>query len=278
MLELGVAVPLILASWQWSYRGLPPISPQLRSSLAVVSLLHALGMYCTALSLVAGAVSFVHIVKASEPVFAAVFSFAVTKKCFSLPVYLSLAPIIVGVCFASLADLTFSLSSFTAALCSNIFYQLRVVLFKVLVIAPGTSSAPERSCERSTAGAGAGGGCESAVASLSPSLSYRVMTVIAFFVMIPIALLLEGGQFWAALRGSQEGGAEEDSTRDAPAAVSAREVLLDVLLAGLSYSIYNEVARQLSPVCLCVCLSVYLSVCLFFYLSVSVSISLFIYL
>lgn len=238
-LQLGAATPFILGSWWWRHGGLPlpPLPPRLTSLFAAVSLLHALGMYFTALALVGGAVSFVHIVKASEPVFAAAFSFALSRQHLPVPVYLSLAPIVCGVCFASVRDMSFSLPSFGAALCSNTCYQLRVVLFKRCVLpaaSEGGSSLPaDKAAGRSAATA----------SLLTPSLCYRVMTVAAFVLLVPIALSLEGSEFALAMRALPRHSLQQQQQQE-DAILSGRDVLRDVLLAGACYFVYNEVRRR----------------------------------
>ena len=257
----------------------------LSSMFVLLSLLHGLGTYCTALSLVGGAVSFVHIVKASEPVFSAFFSFTITGKGFPLPVYVSLAPIICGVCFASLQDLSFSVSSFLAALLSNTFYQLRVVLFKRFVLSPDSDSdtdtdtadtchrpsrsdafqltttadgyriIPSRSRSRGTHGDKAPTATAAVTAgSLFPSTAFRIMTVLAFLLLVPLALVLEGGAFPLALRVLRNSASSrgDPATREHSQTSSAEgegeegvvmtvgDVLVDILLAGFSFFVYNE--------------------------------------
>eukprot|EP01048_Picozoa_sp_COSAG05_P002079 COSAG05_NODE_77_length_21410_cov_1079.308573_17_plen_96_part_00 len=65
-------------------------------------------------SLGAGAVSFTHIVKASEPIFSAGLVGVFSGKIFHPMVYLSLLPIIGGVGLASLEELSFTWLAFVS--------------------------------------------------------------------------------------------------------------------------------------------------------------------
>jgi solute carrier family 35, member E1 len=71
------------------------------------------------------AVSFVHIVKALEPVFMALLSASILGEYFSALTYLSLVPITAGVAMASASEFSFSWLSFWMANISNFGSVLR---------------------------------------------------------------------------------------------------------------------------------------------------------
>jgi solute carrier family 35 protein E1 len=100
-----------------------------KSHLKIASM-HGLGNLASVVSFGAGSVSFAHVVKALEPVVAALLSILITGHVFSPMVYLSLLPIVIGVAFASYTEITFTWLGFSAAMLSNVFYQMRMVLAK----------------------------------------------------------------------------------------------------------------------------------------------------
>ena len=174
--------------------------------------------------------SFVHIVKAAEPAFAAVFSYFISKKVFPRPVYLALVPIVGGVCFSSAQDISFSVLSFSAAICSNCFFQLRMILSKQFLF-----TSPQGGMDKLPASLDA---CSSNTVVLTASLSYRIMTVVAFLQLVPITLMLEGSQFIFALNKLQ---ARSPSTDTGEEAMSVDHVLIDIFLSGLCYFVFSEV-------------------------------------
>lgn len=136
-LQLIVGLPLFLPLWTIK---LPSIPRSEIISFAFMAFTHALGIFTSVLALEAGSVSFTHVVKSAEPVFAALFSKLLLHQTFSLPTYLSLIPIIGGVALSSMTDFTFSLRSFIPAMLSNVFHQLRIVLSKRSMLKSSPSS------------------------------------------------------------------------------------------------------------------------------------------
>ncbi|KAK1936335.1 putative triose phosphate/phosphate translocator [Babesia divergens] len=88
---------------------------------AMFSMLHLLSV--TALG--AGAISFVHIVKASEPLFVSAISLLTGSGSMSPVTFLTLLPILGGVSMASLKDLNFSPLALASTLASNVFASIR---------------------------------------------------------------------------------------------------------------------------------------------------------
>lgn len=174
----------------------------IRSQLAA---LHTIAHATAVLSLGAGAVSFTHIVKAAEPVFTAGFSAAILGQTFALPVYLSLLPIIAGVGIASLKELSFSWVAFGNAMGSNTASALRGILGKKQMGKPVGEN-------------------------MSPANLYAVLTVLAFAFLSPVALLVEGKKLKPAWDAALAAGA------------TANGLGSSILLSGLFYYLYNEVA------------------------------------
>ncbi|GBE60373.1 phosphoenolpyruvate phosphate [Babesia ovata] len=88
---------------------------------AVFSMLHLLSV--TALG--AGAISFVHIVKASEPLFVSAISLLSGTGSMSPITFLTLLPILGGVAMASVKDVNFNPVAFATSLASNVCASIR---------------------------------------------------------------------------------------------------------------------------------------------------------
>lgn len=202
-LQLFIGITLFLPIWIFKY---PKSINQLNQwSLFQVALTHALGNLATVYSLGAGSVSFTHVIKAAEPLFSAGFSATVMKSYFSAEVYASLLPIVFGVALASIKEASFSWFGFWTGMISNFFYQLRMVLSKLL-IDPSTSGE-----------------------KVSSANLFRIVTIYAAFQLLPIALILEGNKIapvWQA------------SVHEA----NQNQLMWDLLASGFSFYIYNEVS------------------------------------
>ena len=128
--QLFVGIPYVAALWASGMRKAPKLSAENMKTLIPVSLGH-LGTHLGAVvSLSAGAVSFTHIVKASEPVVSAALSAVLLGTVYSPAVYASLVPIVGGVALASLKELSFTWLGFIAAMGSNLSSALRAILAK----------------------------------------------------------------------------------------------------------------------------------------------------
>ena len=118
------------------------------------------------ISLGAGAVSFTHIVKASEPVVSAALTAVCLGTYYSLPTYLSLLPIVGGVALASLKELSFTWLGFAAAMLSNVSSAARAILAKIKMQTPQGENMNETNL-------------------------YAVLTIMSFCVLLPVSLLIE---------------------------------------------------------------------------------------
>lgn len=151
-----------------------------------------------------GSVSFAHVVKALEPVVAAILSAWITKKVFPISVYVSLIPIVLGVGIASAKELSFTWLGFISAMTSNVFYQLRIVLAKEEI--------------------------ENESSKLSAANLFRVISILAFIETLPITILVEGNLISTSWFSAIENGADQAS------------MISNFLISGVSYYMYNEVA------------------------------------
>ena len=119
-------------------------------------------------SLGAGAVSFTHIIKASEPVVSAALSAVLLGAVYSPITYLTLLPIVGGVALASLKELSFTWVGFIAAMGSNVSSALRGILAK------------------KTMGGGVG-------ENMTEANLYAVLTILAFIAMVRLRIQTDKG-------------------------------------------------------------------------------------
>jgi solute carrier family 35, member E1 len=161
-----------------------------------------------------GAVSFGQIVKAGEPVHAAVTGAILLKEIDHPIVYLTLLPIIGGVALASLKELSFTWKALIAASLAN-----QAAAFKN-VVAKKTTSAPWAK-------------------ALGPQNMYAVVTILAFISTVPVVLAVDGPVLPAIYESLK---AKNELTN----------VLKYAILSGLNFYIYNEFSflalDKLSPV------------------------------
>jgi len=204
--QLFAGIPYVTFLWATGLRVAPKLSTENVKNLAPSALCH-LGTHVGAvLSLGAGAVSFTHIVKASEPVVSAALSAIFLKQFMPLPVYLSLIPVIGGVGLASLKELSFTWVAFGTAMLSNVASASRAILSKGLLTKPIGENLN------------------------APNL-YAVLTIIAFVMLAPVSLALETP---AAIMASWDAAIA--------AGTSAFELGKMIGLSGIFYYLYNEVA------------------------------------
>lgn len=200
-LQLFLGIPIFLPLWMMKPLNYNWDNVKLHAKIATM---HGLGNCASVIAFGAGSVGFAHVVKALEPVFAALLSALVLNQYFPYFVYLSLMPIVVGVAVASANEVTFTWLGFLSAMASNLFYQMRIVLAKQEI--------------------------ENETIKISPANLFRVITIIASIEMIPLALLIEGYRVPSVLdRAFKNGSTLED-------------ILSNLLISGASYYMYNEVA------------------------------------
>ena len=205
-LQLFVGIPYCFALWLTGLRKAPKLSAENVKTLFPVSLGH-LGTHIGAVvSLGAGAVSFTHIIKASEPVVSAGLSAVLLGAIYHPITYLTLVPIVGGVALASLKELSFTWVGFIAAMGSNVASALRGILAK------------------KTMGGGVG-------ENMTEANLYGVLTILAFLVMVPISLILEPpAAVMSCIKAATASG------------LSAKYLWTQSILAGAFYYLYNEVA------------------------------------
>lgn len=203
--QLGIGLLYVFPLWLTKLRKAPKLAKGSLGPLSQLAALHTVAHATAVLSLGAGAVSFTHIVKAGEPVFTAGFSAVILGQTFALPVYLSLLPIIAGVSLASLKELSFSWVAFGNAMGSNTASALRGIMGKKQMGKPVGEN-------------------------MTPANLYATLTVLAFCMLSPVALLVEGAKIKPAWDAAIAAGA------------TVKGLTSTILLSGFFYYLYNEVA------------------------------------
>lgn len=193
--------------WLLKLRKAPKLSKDDLKTLLPIALCHT-GVHVGAvIALGAGAVSFAHIVKASEPVVTCALNAVLLGQILPIPVYLTLLPIIGGVAIASMKELSFTFLALGAAMLSNVSSAARGVLSKKTMSGKQIGE------------------------NLDAQNLYAVLTAMSTLILIPAMLAVEGTGFFKAFGKVVSSG---QYTQKALASLLA--------LGGASYYAYNEVA------------------------------------
>ncbi|XP_021299682.1 triose phosphate/phosphate translocator, chloroplastic-like [Herrania umbratica] len=162
VIHLVVGVVYCLVCWAVGLPKRAPIDKELLVLLTPVAFCHALGHVMSNVSFAAVAVSFTHTIKALEPFFNAAASQFVLGHQIPLPLWLSLAPVVIGVSMASLTELSFNWTGFVSAMISNIAFTYRSIYSK------------------------------KAMTGMDSTNVYAYISIIALFVCLPPAIFIEG--------------------------------------------------------------------------------------
>jgi solute carrier family 35 protein E1 len=207
MLQIVMGLPYAFSLWAVGARPTPKLSFSEVKTLFPVALGN-LGTHVGAvISLGAGAVSFVSIVKASEPAVSALLSGIILGQVFPVPVYLTLLPIIFGVALASLKELSFTWLCFGAAMLSNVSSALRAILAKKAMSAPLGEN-------------------------MTNTNLFAVQTMISAVALVPLWLIMESPAHVGATL----------AATTASGAITMAYLAKMALFSGLSFYFYNEVA------------------------------------
>ncbi|KAH9772422.1 triose phosphate/phosphate translocator TPT [Citrus sinensis] len=164
VIHLLVGVVYCLVSWTVGLPQRAPINKELLVILTPVAFCHALGHVMSNVSFATVAVSFTHTIKALEPFFNAAASQFVLGHQIPLSLWLSLAPVVIGVSMASLTELSFNWTGFISAMISNIAFTYRSIYSK------------------------------KAMTGMDSTNVYAYTSIIALLFCIPPAVLIEGPQ------------------------------------------------------------------------------------
>ncbi|KAL8136792.1 hypothetical protein V2J09_002793 [Rumex salicifolius] len=163
-IHLLVGVVYCLGSWTVGLPKRAPIDANILKLLIPVAACHALGHVMSNVSFAAVAVSFTHTIKALEPFFNAAASQFILGQQIPLTLWMSLAPVVLGVSMASLTELSFNWTGFISAMISNISFTYRSIYSK------------------------------KAMTDMDSTNVYAYISIIALIICIPPALIIEGPQ------------------------------------------------------------------------------------
>ncbi|XP_072977252.1 triose phosphate/phosphate translocator, chloroplastic isoform X1 [Typha angustifolia] len=202
VIHLFVGVVYCLVSWAVGLPKRAPIDSNILKLLVPVAVCHALGHVTSNVSFAAVAVSFTHTIKALEPFFNAAASQFILGQQIPLTLWLSLAPVVLGVSMASLTELSFNWVGFISAMISNISFTYRSIYSK------------------------------KAMTDMDSTNVYAYISIIALFVCIPPAILIEGPQLM------------QFGFKDAIAKVGLQKFVTDLFWVGMFYHLYNQLATN----------------------------------
>lgn len=206
-IELFFGFPYVAFLWTTGLRKTPKLSFDNVKTLSSQAFLLAATHVAGVISFGAGAISFTHILKATEPVWAALISAVAFKDFLPLPIYLTLVPIMGGVGLASMKELSFTWLSFIAGTVSAVTSASKAILSKKVLDGKPLGE------------------------NLGPANMFAVLTILGFLFILPASILIEGPfaikTAWAAAlaNGYTQG-----------------QLLRLLSVSGFLYYLYNEVA------------------------------------
>jgi solute carrier family 35 protein E1 len=206
-LQMATGLFYFVPLWLLGIRKAPKLSGSDLKTLLPIAMCHT-GVHIGAvIALGAGAVSFAHIVKASEPVVTCGLNALLLGQILPLPVYLTLLPIIGGVAIASMKELSFTVLALASAMLSNVSSAARGVLSKKTMSGQKIGE------------------------NLDPQNLYAVLTAMSTCILIPLTLAVEGTGMFKAF-----------GTAVAAGEFTKKSLATLLALGGASYYAYNEVA------------------------------------
>lgn len=206
-LQMATGILYFVPMWLLGLRKAPKLSGSDLKTLFPLALCHT-GVHVGAvIALGAGAVSFAHIVKASEPVVTCVLNAVLLGQILPTKVYMTLLPIIGGVAIASMKELSFTYLALGAAMLSNVSSAARGVLSKKTMSGKNIGE------------------------NLDAQNLYAVLTAMSTCILIPLMLGIEGTGMFKAMSSLVSAG---DYTMKTLATLLG--------LGGATYYAYNEVA------------------------------------
>ena len=207
LFQMAIGILYFAPLWLLGIRKAPKLGKDDLKTLFPIALCHT-GVHVGAvIALGAGAVSFAHIVKASEPVVTCGLNALLLGELLPAQVYATLIPIIGGVAIASMKELSFTWLALGAAMLSNVSSAARGVLSKKTMSGKKIGE------------------------NLDAQNLYSVLTLMSTLILIPLAYASEGLGFFKAFNGVVAAG---EYTRKSLASIIA--------LSGATYYAYNEVA------------------------------------
>ena len=206
-IQMAAGIFYFAPLWLLGIRKAPKLSMSELKTLLPIALCHT-GVHVGAvIALGAGAVSFAHIVKASEPVVTCVLNAVFLGQILPTSVYMTLLPIIGGVGIASMKELSFTWLALGSAMLSNVSSAARGVLSKKTMSGKKIGE------------------------NLDAQNLYAVLTAMSTAILIPLTLALEGTGAFSAFGKVVSTGK-----------YTQKGLSLLLAMSGLTYYAYNEVA------------------------------------
>ncbi|CAG9466840.1 unnamed protein product [Pedinophyceae sp. YPF-701] len=189
---IHLAVGSIIMSALWATRLKRPIilTKRVISIVLPLSVLHMAGFLTTNLSLGSVAVSLTHTIKSLEPFFTVMLSWFFLGSAPTLPVLVTLTPIVAGVIIASLTDISFTWPGFLSAMASNLCFQGRNVLSKKTMVQSSLDSLETMDSSQQD------------MQSLDETNIFAAITIGALVFITPLVCYLDGPALGAIAQGT----------------------------------------------------------------------------
>jgi len=211
-IHLLTASVLMGLTWLVKLKQAPIVNRRTVEAVFPLSILHLVGFLTTNMSLGAVNVSLTHTIKSLEPFFTVFLSWIFLGSIPTLPVMLTLVPIVAGVVVASATEVSFNWYGFLTAMGSNLAFQSRNVISKKYMVESSLESLEESKAVRTV---------------LDEINLFACITIAATSLMVPVVFMLDGQALWA-LFSSASGSLPERLS-----SVMSLEVLQKTALAGV---------------------------------------------
>jgi len=190
--------------WTFRLQPAPKVDFKLAKQLLPVAFAHTVGHVTACVSFSLMAVSFAHIVKSAEPVFAVALSGPFLGVWAPAYVWLSLVPIVAGCSLSAMKELSFGWPGFLFAMGSNLGMVMRNILSKKCL-----SDFKER--------------------NLDGINLFGLLSIFACLFNIPLAIIMESSQWGNAWNA-------------AVASMGQAEFIKLLALSGIFYHLYNQLS------------------------------------
>ncbi|PKA64126.1 Xylulose 5-phosphate/phosphate translocator, chloroplastic [Apostasia shenzhenica] len=197
--------------WASKLQPYPRVNRKFFLALLGPALFHTIGHISACISFSKVAVSFTHVIKASEPAFSVVFS-ALHGQFYPIHVWLSVVPIVAGCGLAAVTEVSFNTQGLWGALISNVGFVLRNIYSKQSLYE---------------------------FKHIDGLNLYGWISIVSLFYLLPIAVLIEG-RHWPQGFGTALASVSSPWT-----------FYTWILLSGVFYHLYNqssyEALDEISP-------------------------------
>ena len=212
LIHLMVASVLMGLAWVLRFKQAPVFDRRTVDAVFPLSVLHLAGFLTTNMSLGAVNVSLTHTIKSLEPFFTVFLSYIFLGSVPTLPVMLTLVPIVAGVVVASATDLSFNWYGFATAMGSNLFFQSRNVISKKYMVESSLESLEDGNASRNI---------------LDEINLFACISIAAAVLMIPVTMAFDGANLFNAFS------ATTGSLPERASSVMSLDALQKTVIAGV---------------------------------------------